>query len=89
MHEWIAILDEKQQGLMKELSVPGSWRLDRQRLEGISVSLMCTQDPDVRRHALELLKTLRTLHRSLLASSKLPAWRSQKAHWWVGTCIFA
>lgn len=71
MHEWVAILDEKQQGVMREVSVPGSRRLDRQRLEGIAVALMCTADPDVRRQALELLKTLRTLHRSLLASSKL------------------
>ena len=68
MHEWVAILDEKQQGVTKESSVQGSRRLDRQRLEGIAVSLLCTQDPDVRRQALELLKTLRTLHRSLLAS---------------------
>ena len=72
MHEWVAILDEKQQGVMREASVPGSRRLDRQRLEGIAVALMCTADPDVRRQALELLKTLRTLHRSLLASSMLP-----------------
>ena len=72
MHEWVAILDEKQQGVMREASIPGSRRLDRQRLEGIAVAFMCTADPDVRRQALELLKTLRTLHRSLLASSMPP-----------------
>lgn len=76
MHEWVAILDEKQQGVMREASVPGSRRLDRQRLEGIAVALMCTGDPDVRRQALELLKTLRTLHRSLLASSTLLPYHS-------------
>lgn len=68
MHEWVAILDEKQQGMMREAGVPGARRLDRQRLEGIAIALLCTADPDVRRQALELLKTTRTLHRSLLAS---------------------
>lgn len=68
MHEWVAILDEKQQGVMHEAGVSGSGRLDRQRLESIAVALLATADPDVRRQALELLKTTRTLHRSLLAS---------------------
>lgn len=43
-------------------------RLDLARMEGIAVGLLCTNDAEVRRQALEILKTLRTLHRSLLAS---------------------
>ena len=72
MHEWIAILDEKQQGVMKEPHVPGARRLDLQRLEGVAVSFLCTNDAEVRRLALETLKTVRTLHRSLLASGEAP-----------------
>ena len=45
---------------------------DRQRLEGVALACMCTNDADVRRQALELLQTLRTLHRSLLASGVGP-----------------
>lgn len=65
---WILILDKKQRGSIQEADRPESRRLDLHRLEGIAISLLCINSTDIRKLSLDVLRTLRTLHRSLLAS---------------------
>ncbi|KAL0053523.1 hypothetical protein WJX82_006983 [Trebouxia sp. C0006] len=66
MEEWQLILTEKSRGTFHESVSSAAAKLDLARIEGLGMSFLCSNLPDVRKVALDVLFTVRELHGKLL-----------------------